>query len=161
MTDRHTFAAPVLRRDDGLRMHYVLLPVEVDAALGDARIVVGTLGGVPFRRAVHGRGDGEPHLLFGQKALAEAGLAYGATAELELEPAPDPEAVHLPGELAVALDLDPEAAARFAAFSPGRQRSLGVYVDQAKRPATREKRALELAHKIRTHTLYGDLRGDG
>ena len=33
---------------------------------------------------------------------------------------------------------------------------MGVHVDQAKRPATRERRALELCEKIRTHTLYGD-----
>lgn len=161
MSDRHTFAAPVLRHDTGQRMHYVPLPAEVDDALGDARIVVGTLGGVPFRRTVHGRGDGAPHLVFGRKALADAGLAYGATAEVELEPASDPEAVHLPPELEAALAQDPEAAARFVSFTPGRQRSLGVYVDEAKRPATREKRALELAHKIRTHTLYGDLHDGG
>lgn len=154
----HVFAAPVLRHDSGMRMHYVPLPVEIDDVLAaaDVRIVVGTLGGVPFRRAVQGRGNGTPHLVFGKKALADAGLGYGDTAEVELTPAPDPDAVHLPEELEVALEQDPEAAARFAAFTPGRQRSLGVYVDQAKRPATRERRALELCHKIRTHTLYGD-----
>lgn len=158
MPDTHAFAAPVLRHETGMRMHYVPLPPEIDDALAatDVRIVVGTLGGVPFRRAVHGRGDGRPHLLFGKKALAQAGLGYGDTAEIELKAAPDPDAVHLPEELAVALEQDPEAAARFATFTPGRQRSLGVHVEQAKRPATRVKRALELAHKIRTHTLYGD-----
>ena len=159
MPDRHAFPAPVLCHNTGMRMHYVPIPTEVDDALGEARIVTGTLNAVPFRRAIHGRGNGTPHLVFGKKALAEAGLAYGATALLELEAASDPEAVHLPPELAAALQVDPEAAERFATFTPGRQRSLGVYVDQAKQPATREKRALELAHKIRTYTLYGDREG--
>ncbi len=156
----HAFAAPVLRHDSGMRMHYVPLPLEIADALAaaDVRIVSGTLGGVPFRRAIQGRGNGTPHLVFGQKALADAGLGYGDTAEVELEAAPDPDAVHLPDEFAVALEQDPEAAARFASFTPGRQRSLGIYVDQAKRPATRERRALELCEKIRTHTLYGDAR---
>lgn len=152
----HAFAAPVLRTDRGFRMHYVPLPAEVDEALGDARIVVGTLCGVPFRRAIHGRGDGVPKLHVGKKMLAQAGLRYGDTAVVELSAAPDPDAVHLPAELAAALELDAEAAARFATFTPGRQRSLGVHVDQAKRPATRERRALDLCEKIRTHTLYGD-----
>ena len=159
MTDAHAFAAPVLRHADGARMHYVPLPTEVDDALGEARIVVGTLGAVPFRRAVHGRGDGRPHLRFGRAVLARAGLRYGDTAEVELHPAPDPDAVHLPPELAAALEQDPEAAARFATFTPGRQRSLGVHVDQAKRTETRERRALDIAHKTRTHTLYVDRRG--
>lgn len=157
----HVFAGPVLRTDGGMGMHYVPIPAEVDDALGGARIVVGTLGGpehdaVPFRRAVHGRGDGAPKLLFGKKVLAEAGLAFGATAFLELEPAADPDAVHLPAELEEALRQDDAARARFETFTPGRQRSLGVHVDQAKRPATRVRRALELCDKIRTHTLYGD-----
>ena len=152
----HAFAAPVLRRDDGVRMHYVPLPAEVDDALGEARIVVGTLGTVPFRRAVHGRGDGTPHLRFGRTVLRRAGLGYGDTALVELRPAPDPDAVHLPPELVAALEQDPEAAARFATFTPGRQRSLGVHVDQARRPETRERRALDVARKTRTHTLHGD-----
>lgn len=138
-----------------MRMHYVPLPTEVADALGDARAVTGTLGDVPFRRAVHGRGDGALYIVFGRKLLADAGLGYGATAFVELEAA-DPDAVHLPPELVAALAADPEAAARFETFTPGRQRSLGVHVSQAKQPATRERRALELAEKIRTHTLYGD-----
>ncbi|WP_420456124.1 YdeI/OmpD-associated family protein [Rubrivirga sp.] len=149
------FAGPVLRTEAGFRMHCVPIPAEVDDALGGARAVTGTLCGVPFRRAVHGRSNGAPHLRFGRAILREAGLALGATAFLEIEPA-DPDAVHLPEELTVALSQDPEAQARFATFTPGRQRSLGVHVDQARRPATRERRALELCEKIRTHTLYGD-----
>ena len=50
----------------------------------------------------------------------------------------------------------PSAAARFASLTPGRQRSLAYYVDSAKRDATRIRRALDLAHKLKTHTLYGD-----
>ena len=134
---------------------------EVDDALGGARIVVGTLGGpehdgVPFRRAVHGRGDGAPKLLFGKKVLAEAGLTLGATAFVEFGPAADPDAVHLPAEFEEALRQDDAARERFETFTPGRQRSLGVHVDQAKRPATRVRRALDLCEKIRTHTLHGD-----
>ena len=156
MSDVHAFAAPVLRSDDGMRMHYVPVPTEVDDALDGARVVVGTLGGLPFRRAVHGRGDGRPHLRFGKAVLRRAGLGYGDTAVVELRPAPDPDAVHLPPELVAALGQDPEAAARFATFTPGRQRSLGVHVDQARRPETRERRALDVARKTRTHTLHGD-----
>ncbi len=151
----HVFAGPVLRTTAGIGMHYVPIPAEIDDALDGARVVVGTLCDVPFRRAVQGRGNGAPKLMFGKKVLAEAGLRLGDTAFVEMS-AGDPDAVDLPAELAAALELDPEAGARFATFTPGRQRSLGVHVDQARRPATRERRALDLCEKIRTHTLYGD-----
>ena len=154
-----TFAGPVLRSESAMRMHFVPVPPEVDDALGDARVVTGTLCGVPFRRMVHGRADGTPHLRFGRRILADAGLALGETAIVEVEPA-DPDAVHLPAEFAAALAADAEARARFETFTPGRQRSLGVHVAQAKRAATREGRALDLCRKIRTHTLAGD-KGQG
>ena len=150
------FAGPVLREDHTRGMHAVPLPVEIDRALGDARVVTGTVCGVPFRRVVHGRGNGTPHLRFGRAVLREAGLGLGATAVVELEPAADPDAVDVPVELAAALVQDPEAAARWATFTPGRQRSLCVHVAGARRPETRERRALDLVRKVRTHTLHGD-----
>lgn len=149
------FAGPVMREANGMRMHHVPIPAEVDAVLADARIVVGTLNDVPFRRAVHGRANGTPHLRFGRTILREAGLRLGETAFIELE-AGDPDAVHVPPELEAALAQDPEAFARWQTFTPGAQRSLGTHVDQARRPATRERRALDLVHKIRTRTLHGD-----
>ena len=154
----HVFAGPVMLTTSGMRMHCVPIPVEVADALGDARAVVGTISDVPFRRAVHGRADGTPHLRFGRVILRRAGLALGETAFVELEAA-DPDAVHVPPELAAALDADAQALARWQTFTPGQQRSLGVHVEQAVQSATRERRALELAHKIRTHTLHSDREG--
>ncbi|MEM0964033.1 MAG: YdeI/OmpD-associated family protein [Bacteroidota bacterium] len=158
----HVFAGPVLLTDSGYRMHCIPIPPEIDEALGGARAVTGTLASpdgpeVSFRRAVHGRGDGAPRLHFGKTMLKRAGLAYGDTALIELAPA-DPDEVHLPEEFAAALAQDDEARARFETFTPGRQRSLGVHVDQAKRSETRMRRALELCEKIRTHTLHTDRR---
>ena len=148
------FAGPVLSHD-ATPAHYVPIPTEVDVALEGARVVTGTLCDVPFRRAVHGRKDGAPHLRFGKEVLRRAGLSLGDTAFLEVEPA-DPDAVHLPPEFEATLQADPEAAARFATFTPGKRRSLGVHVAQARRAETRERRALELCEKIRTHTLHDD-----
>ncbi len=149
------FAGPVLLSDSGFRMHYVPIPQEVADALEGARVVTGTLCDIPFRRAVHGLGNGTPHLRFGKHILRQAGLSLGDTAFLEVEPA-DPDVVHLAVEFEAALEADPEAAARFATFTPGKQRSLGVHVAQARRAETRERRAVELCDKIRTHTLHDD-----
>ena len=151
----HVFAGPVLRETGGMGMHYVPLPAQVDAALAGAKAVAGTLNDVPFRRAVHGRKDGAPRLRFGKAVLRQAGLALGETAFVELEAA-DPNIVRVPAELAAALGQDREAWERWDTFTPGRQRSLAMQVERAKRAETRERRALDLARQIRTRTLPTD-----
>ncbi|MEM8488954.1 MAG: YdeI/OmpD-associated family protein, partial [Bacteroidota bacterium] len=70
---------------------------------------------------------------------------------------PDPDHVELGEELEEVLAMDEEAAARFYSFTPGKRRGLAHHVNSAKREATRIKRALEIAHKVRTYTLYDDL----
>ena len=158
LSDAFAYAAPVLRHTDGMRMHYVPVPPEVADALREAgtRRIVGTINGHPIRRALHGIGDGDYQLLIGRRALREVGGALGETLVLELMPDPDPDFVDIPEELQAALDADEEAAARWATFTPGKRRSLSIHVAQAKRPATRERRARDLAHKMATHTLHGD-----
>ncbi|MGB3544810.1 YdeI/OmpD-associated family protein [Rubrivirga sp.] len=149
------FAGPVLCDAVSGGMHYVPVPPEVDDALEGARAVVGTLCDVPFRRVVHGRKNGTPHLRFGKQVLRRAGLSLGDTAFIEVEPT-DPATVHLPPEFEAALEADPDAAARFSTFSAGKQRSLGTHVAYPTRAETRERRAVELCEKIRTHTLHDD-----
>ena len=158
------FAGPVLHDPDAYPRHFVPIPPEVDDALDGATAVTGTLAApdgereVSFRRAVHGRKNGAPRLLFGQRVLADAGLRSGDTALLDIEPA-DPDAVDVPDELAAALAQDSAAAERFATFTPGKRRTLAAHVASAKRPDTRVRRALDLCDKVRTHTLHSDLNG--
>jgi hypothetical protein len=155
----HAFLAPVLRQHDGFRFHYLPLPADVADALqaeGVRRLHV-TLNGHACTRAVQGRRDGERFLVLGQALLRDVGAAYGDPVEVVLRPDPDPDRVEVGEELEAVLGQDEEAAARFYGMTPGRQRSYAYYVTSAKRTETRIKRALELAHKLRTRTLYGDL----
>lgn len=142
-------------------MHYIPVPEPIAAALLAAghRRVEGTLEERPFTRALHGPADAA-RLRFGKGFLRECGLAWGATAHLDVRSVADPNAVTLPEELVVALAEDAEASARFETFTPGKRRSLAHYVTSAKRTETRERRAYELARKIRTHTLHGDQQPD-
>jgi len=151
-----TYPAPVLR-DERTRMHYVPVPPEIADALGGAVRVVATVGDHTSRRAIQHRGGGGFMLVVGLTVLREAGLAYGDTALVTLAPDPDPDRIDL-GELADALAADDEARARWETFTPGRQRSMAYYVTSAKRPETRAARAREIAHKLATHTLWGDRR---
>jgi hypothetical protein len=154
-----TFVAHVERADGGFRYHYLPLPPEAADAwqARGVRRLAGTLNGHPVRRAIQSNRDGERFVILGLPLLRDLGAALGEPVMAELHPDPDPDHVELGEEFAVVLEQDEEAAARFYAMTHGRQRSLASYVTSAKREETRIKRALELAHRLRTHTLYGDL----
>jgi hypothetical protein len=157
----HDFAAPILRLDGAILHHYLPLPTEVADAFRAAgvRRLVGTLNGVPIRRAIQGRRNGERILIIGLDLLREIGAEYGDTVIAQLQPDPEPDRVDMPEELAIALEQDAEAGERFYGFTAGRRRGLALYVAQGKRPETRVARALEVAHKLRTRTLWPDVQG--
>lgn len=154
----HEFVAPVLRQPRGLRFHYLPLPEEVSDELERAgvRRVVVELNGFRIRRAVMNSVDVGRHLVTGRTILRDARANQGDMVHVALWADPDPDSVDVPEELEAALAQDRAAAERFATFTPGQQRSICVYVTQAKRTETRVKRALELAYKMRTYTLHGD-----
>ena len=160
MPDAHAFLAPVLVHETGFRQHYLPLPADVDDALRAEKVrrVIATLNGLTVRRGIQSRKASGRHLALSRDLMRQIGVTYGDLVEVELAADPDPDHVEL-GELAAALAADPEAKARFDAFTPGKQRSLAHYVTSAKRPETRESRAEELATKLRTRTLYSDTQG--
>ncbi|HEX9951288.1 MAG TPA: YdeI/OmpD-associated family protein [Rubricoccaceae bacterium] len=152
-----SFAAPVLLSVSWPGYHTLPVPGEVAATLAASgtRRVVAVLNGHPVRRALTTL-DGGTVLMLGRDILRTVGVEEGDTVFADLSPDPEPDRVDLGAEFEAALADDAEAAARFFSFTPGRQRSMAIYVTGAKRPETRVRRALELAHKLRTHTLYGD-----
>jgi hypothetical protein len=152
------FVAPVLRLETGLKQHYVPLPAEVADALQTvgARRVIATLNGRTLSRGVQGRKDGEKYLMISLALMREMRASYGDMVMVSLEPDPDPDTIELCEEFRAALEQDAEAAERFYAFPPSKQRGIAYYVDSARRVETRVLRALEMARKLRTFTLYGD-----
>ena len=122
---------------------------------GISRLIV-TLNGFRMRRGLQGSHELGSHFVVGLNLLEEAGVSPGDTVIIEVEPDPDPDQVDVCDELLIALEQDTEAKARWEALSPGKQRSIAHYVNGAKREETRIKRALEIATKLRTRTLYGD-----
>ena len=152
-----SFAAPVLRSRLWTGYHIVPVPADVAHALLTAgtRRVVAVLNGHPVRRALTQHDNGTV-LMLGRDLLRTIGVAEGDTVFADVSPDPEPDRVDLGAELEAVLAQDAPAAERFFGFTPGRQRSMAIYVTGAKRTETRTKRALDLAHKLRTHTLYGD-----
>jgi hypothetical protein len=154
------FAAPVLRLESGMRFHYLPLPADVADALRAAGVkrLACSINGHSVRRAVQGRADGEQYLVVGTPLLREIGAALGDMVAVSIEPDPEPDHVDVGEEFEAALEEDSAAAARYYAMPTGQRRSLAYYVNSAKRPETRLKRAFEIAYKLRTRGLYGDTR---
>lgn len=145
-----SFTARMQRSAEGetyLR-HRIVLPDELAARLGDAR-VVGTVDGHPIRRATHPHGRTGRCLRFGEAFLQETGLREGAHVEVELERDPDPDEVSLPVELEQALAEDEQALFVWETLTPGRQRTLAYPVGQAKRADTRARRAAKLVADLK------------
>ena len=158
-SSEHHFIAPVLKADTGfLKQHFVPVPGDIAEVLLEAgtRRVIASLNGREYRRAIQNSKDGEYFIQLGLPIMKEIGAQYGDEIRVGLTSDPDPDAVDLGEEFSEVLEMDEEAAARFFGFSPGKQRGLALYVNSAKRSETRIKRALEVAHKLKTYTLYGD-----
>ncbi|GAB5520289.1 MAG: hypothetical protein RhofKO_25400 [Rhodothermales bacterium] len=158
MTETFDFVAPLMMQDRGMRMYYVPLPIDIGDAFTEAKVrrIVGTVNGAPIRRALHGRRDAERTIMLSKAFVRQQKLALGDMVPITLSADPDPDFVDVPEEFEAALQHDPEAAERFASFTPGKKRSLVTYIHTAKRTETRMKRALEMAYKLRTYTLNGD-----
>lgn len=58
------------------------------------------------------------------------------------------------------MNQDEAVASKFNAMTPGRQRSLMIYITQAKTADTRLKRAMEMGRKLVTNSLYSQRKSE-
>ena len=160
MKEQHSFPCEILRLEDGMKHHTVPVPPEVAEAFEEKKIrrIILTIGEFSYRRAIQRKKDGRRYVVLGRPMLKETGLQEGSRVTVEIEEDIDPDFIEMGAEFTEALELDPEAKARWDTFPVGKRRSLALYVTSAKRVDTRIKRALDLAEKIRTYTLHDDKR---
>ena len=159
----YEFIAPLLKAETGfLKQHYAPVPTDIaEEVIGEhSRRVIVTIKEKTVRRAIQNSKNGEYFIMFGLPLMKELGVVLGDEFAIELVPDPDPNYVELGAEFSEVLELDEAAAERFFSFTPGKQRGLALHVNSAKREETRIKRALEIAHKLKTYTLYGDKKPD-
>ncbi|MCB0712823.1 MAG: YdeI/OmpD-associated family protein [Ignavibacteriae bacterium] len=152
------FSTPLERLEDGMKHHVLVIPEEVADTFEKKKVkrVVVKIEGGEYRRAIQGKKDGRRIVVLGQHILKECNLRVGEVVRVTIRGDDDPNYVDTGEELAEVLAQDDAARARWETFTVGMQRSLALYVTQAKRSDTRIKRALELVEKIRTKTLHGD-----
>lgn len=128
----------------------ILLPDEVTRYCRAASIktLIGTVNGMPLRRAVRALGDGRTGLSVGKGFLADIGAAVGELVEVELDYAADPDVVVVPPALEAAFGVRPEARAAYAALPVFDRRGLCMRIERGKTDTVRIRRAEQAVDKL-------------
>jgi hypothetical protein len=136
---------------------------EVDPAIADQllpegknkhRIIVSFPNGKHFHRALQCSKDGFCHIIFGKSTMKDAGVEFGESVLVKLKEDTSEFGMPFPEEFQEVLNQEPESNTKFLALNPGMRRSLLYHINSAKTVETRIKRALDIAYKLKTDTLY-------
>jgi hypothetical protein len=123
---------------------YVVLPFDPDNAWGvkERHYITGTVNGCRVR-GVLGSNGREYFLPLGPAWLKGAGLAAGATVDVELSPE-GPQGGNVAPDVAKALGADPRAKAFFEGLATFYRKNFIRWIESAKRPETRAARISEM-----------------
>lgn len=128
---------------------FVIVPDAVYRELGQARPAVrGTIGGVEFRETIN-RSGGVPRVLIRRELLGRIGAGKGDVVEVQLELDLEPRTFDVPPELEAVFKEDHRLAELYSKMSPSLRRAWAIYVQEAKRPETRLRRAEKAREGIR------------
>jgi hypothetical protein len=139
------FEAVLERRGSGT---FVVVPVDVPAVFGRVRAPVRvTINGHTWRSTIM-RYDERYLLGVSRENQAGAGIAPGDTVTVSLASDDAPRVVAVPADLAAALDGAEGARAAFDAASFTHRREWVEWVEEAKRPETRERRVRGVVERV-------------
>lgn len=127
---------------------YATLPKKVTAALGTkgiARVRVRVNGSKPFRTSLSPSGQGTHVLMVNRQMRDAAGVAVGDRIALAIAPDTAPRVVRMPPELKAALAGEAKARAYYARLPPSHKRAYVAFINEAKKPETRARRAAQSA----------------
>jgi uncharacterized protein YdeI (YjbR/CyaY-like superfamily) len=148
---RKTFTS--LLEPDGTSLRWVIarVPFDVRKAWPERKRlrVRGEIGGFAFRSSLFPDPRGEGYvLLVNKKMQAGAGVRQGGRARIWLEPDLEERPATVPPELEITLKGDLPLRKWFDALSESMRREIGKWVDQAKGPEARRKRAEKMVERL-------------
>lgn len=146
MTDPHVFDAIIEAGGGGGA--FVLVPFDVKEAFGSGRPKVRALiDGHEYRGSIANMGQG--HCLGIRKDVrAVIGKDVGDSVRIEVALDTAPRVVEVPDELSQAFARAPEARTSFDALSYTHRKEYAVWVAEAKKPETRDRRATKAVEMI-------------
>ena len=139
----HRFKATLERPDIRGAWTFISVPFSVEEKFGArSRVAVkGSVNGVEFRSSLMPQGSGTHILVVNKQLRDKAKVEVGDTASFELALDTEPRVAEVPDELRRALDANDDARNAFDKLSYSHQKEYVDFVSEAKRPATRERRA--------------------
>jgi len=150
---------PYLRTDrDSPAYHYFPIPTDVAEELigSGTRRVVAEVRKHVFRRSLFRMRDGTHAIIVGRSTVRQ--IRPGSIVGMRIWSDPEPDRVDLCAEWLGVLEQDPEAASLFHSLTPGRRRSISLYLNEGKRIETRLKRAFDIAERIKADPAYFGVR---
>jgi len=128
---------------------FILVPPEVVAALGQGKRppVVVTLNGHTHRSTIAVYG-GQSYLPLRREIREAAGASPGQKVRVTLALDDQPRTVEVPDDLARELERDPGAQSAFARLSFTHQKEYVAWIQEAKRPETRQRRITEVVNRL-------------
>jgi hypothetical protein len=149
-SEKHTFTTPLERVPGKGGWYFLRFPHSVEhlyGTRGSVRVKA-TFNGLPVDRALIPHGDGSHHLIVSGEMRRKLRLAEGSPVRVELVKNENPDEVILPEELEAALDLEPGARATFNGLKAGVRRGMAHWVNSAKSPDVRARRATDMLNRI-------------
>jgi len=116
----------------------------------------GTMNGIPFNLAVQTQKPARKYLTVSQDLLKKIKVNVGEPIEVKFYLVSS-DKLDIPEEFLAVLEGDELAEKMFNEFTTGKKRGLIHYINTGKSIDTRIKRSFEMAHKIKTRTLYGQI----
>ncbi|HEX6270807.1 MAG TPA: YdeI/OmpD-associated family protein [Anaerolineales bacterium] len=148
MPIKQTFTATIQNAGGGGA--FVEVPFDVEAAFGSKRLKIkAMIEGVPYR-GVLARMGGEHHILIILKEIREKiGKTFGDEVTVTVEPDTEPRVIEVPTELKQAFKTEKEAKAFFDKLSYTHQREYVMWINEAKREETRQKRIVKTIEMLK------------
>lgn len=128
---------------------FLIVPPEVAASWGPGQKAVrASISGHTFRGSAS-RGEGAMRVPIPRDFREKTQLGCGDTVEVKLELDTTPRPVRVPVELRAILKKDPSLGALYEKLPPSMRRAWATYVEEAKQPETRMRRAARASDGIR------------
>lgn len=130
---------------------WVDVPFDLKATYGKGNLVpvVATFNGrVRYQGSLAKMGGPTAMLLIRSDVREELGITEGDMVHVRLELDSAPREVHLPEDVAALVAEHPAAADGWAALSPSNKREYARWIEEAKRPETRQRRVEETVRKL-------------
>ena len=148
MTKKQTFTATIQNAGGGGA--FVEVPFDVEEAFGSKRPrVKAVIEGVPYRGILSRMGT-ERHLLVILKEIrGQIGKTFGDEVKITVDLDEEPLVVEIPAELKKAFRTEKEAKTFFDKLSYTHQREYVMWINEAKREETRQKRIVKAIEMLK------------